>query len=79
MYDFEYQNILDFWANEFDIQLSTRNRTGIIKLYESAQESKIIDADFNSVCKHVVLNVYCEAKYPHMNLFESVFSIHGMN
>lgn len=82
MYDFEYNNIIDHWSKEFNIHVGDTDRTKIINLYE-IEESKAteadIDLDFDMVCHQVLLRSYCMDKYPQLNLFDTVYSIWGMN
>ena len=78
MYDFEYNNIMDYWSKEFHIHISTENRNSIIRLYEMGLKHKP-KLDFNFLCHHMMLQVYLTTKYPELELFDSVFSKWAMN
>mgnify|MGYP000956116721 CR=1 FL=1 len=78
MYDFEYNNIMDYWSNEFHVHIPTDDRKHIIRLYETALDERPY-LEFNHLCKHMILHVYLVTKYPTLNIFDTIFSKVGMN
>jgi hypothetical protein len=78
MYDFEYNNIMDFWSKEYHIHIDTEDRTKLIKLYEMELDNRP-ELDFSNLCQHLVLQVYCMTKYPKLNLFEAAFAPWALN
>lgn len=80
MYDFEYNNIIDYWSKEFHIHVPEKSRGDIIKSFELNDDYfKDIDLDFNLFCEHLMLKEYCSSKYPYLNLYDYAFSIWAMN
>lgn len=79
-YDFEYNNIIDYWSEQFNVFVRTEDRQSIINMYETnSKKSKDVSVDFNHVCYHVIVHNYCTMKYPKMNLYDNVFSKHALN
>lgn len=79
-YDFEYNNIIDYWSKQFNVFVKTEDRESIIKMYEvNSQLTENSEVDFSHVCYHVIMHNYCVMKYPTLNLYESVFSKHALN
>jgi len=80
MYEFEYNNVIDYWSDKFRLTVTESDRSAIVKLYESnEQKFEKMEMDFNIMCKQVLLHSYLQIKYPNMDLFESAYSMLSRN
>jgi len=78
-YDFEYNNIIDYWADKYGIKITDKLKTYIIDFYKEVSSIRNIPIDFDVVCKNIVLDIHYNKKYPGLELRRHVYSIAGMN
>ena len=80
MLEYEYNNIIDYWSKQFKLYVRTKDRKSIVKLYEDHQtQFDDRSLDFSDICQHVLMQSYCENKYPGMHLYENTFSYWARN
>lgn len=79
MYEYEYDEIITHWAEVYNITPSREDKASIVNLYLYSKEKLKKDVDFNNMCKHVFISTYLEMKYPHMKMYENLYSVSGMN
>jgi hypothetical protein len=80
MLEYEYNNIIDYWSEYFKIRLGKHDKKAIVKLYENYEtQFNQRSLDFNAVCQQVLLESFCELKYPGMNLYVNTFSYWARN
>jgi hypothetical protein len=81
MFDFEYHNIIDYWAKEFRLYMSMDERNELIEIYEQALVRYNTDLDFDDLCKSICIRKYLLTKYGKLGygVWGRLFSKSSMN
>jgi len=76
MFDFEYQNIIDYWTKEYGIYMSMDDRNYLITTYEKALEKFDKDIDFDKIVQNMCLKKYLDDKYGGLGVWKRIFKGH---
>ena len=80
MYDFEYDNIINHWADKFDMEVDEIQRNILIESYKVITEQfGVTTMSFEELIQNTLLDLKWETKYPGLNLHDRVFAYYNMN
>ena len=79
MFDFEYQNIIDYWTKEYGIYMSMSDRKYLIDVYEKALSVYHKDIDFDKIVQNMCMKMYLDEKYGGLGVWKRIFLKHNFN
>lgn len=79
MFDFEYQNIIDYWSKEYGIYVSMKHRKYLIDVYEKALKTYHKDIEFDTMVQSMCMKMYLDDKYGGLDVWKRIFLKHNFN
>lgn len=80
MYDFEYDIIIQHWADKLDMEVDEIQRTILIESYKVITEQfGVTTMSFDELIQNTLLDLKWETKYPGLNLHERVTAYYNLN
>lgn len=80
MLDFEYQNIIDYFTEQYSVYYSMEQRKSLIQLHKSLETLSVSHlVDFGILCEQLTIENYLLKKYPGFDLYNTFFSPMGQN
>jgi len=80
MYDFEYENIISHWADEYEMNVSELERAILIESYKEL--TKIFNEPkmtFDEMIRSTLLDFKWEQKYPGLELYDRIHAYYNLN
>ena len=80
MLEFEYNNIINRWSDEYGIKFTDKQRTFLITIYKSATtDDRFSGLEFDTFAHNIFRQKYYSKKYPGLDIFARAYSISSQN